>query len=104
MYGLATSPPDPYIFAANLVGTLLGLWYTVVAATMTRVADADRLALAGLASLAIFGGAGAAQAFGHLDARTAELVWGASCNAVRRRERGERRGQIRRDRRRDDNN
>ena len=27
-YSLATTPADPYIFAANLFGTLLGLWYT----------------------------------------------------------------------------
>ena len=27
-YSLASTPADPYIFAANLFGSLLGLWYT----------------------------------------------------------------------------
>ena len=83
LYSLVTSPADPFIFAANLFGTLLGLWYTVTAASLTAsMRSADTLTMVAVLSTAIFGGAGAAQAFGALSPRVAELVWGASCNVV----------------------
>ena len=83
MYSLVTSPADPFIFAANLFGTLLGLWYTVTAASLAAsTRAADKLTTVAVLSAAIFGGAGAAQAFVALSPRVAELVWGASCNVI----------------------
>lgn len=80
---MATAPADPFIFAANLFGTACGVWYTITAAALVDdMRAADKLSAVTLASVAVFGGAGAAHAFGRLSPRVAELVWGASCNLI----------------------